>query len=177
MREYFTEAIVLGSKSSGVADRIIDLYTKDFGRLQAKVGGGRKITSKLSPHLTEANLVAIRLVEKTQFTIADAMIKERFPKTYLVFDLLYLLRSLLPEFVPDLQFWHLLLRSLKEGKINNRIFLKFLGYNSLHARCESCGEMKVSYFLVTDQTFLCRHCFTKFRAAAGKILSLNHHGH
>lgn len=174
MREYFTEALVLGSKPSGQNDKIVDLYTKDFGRIQAKVVGGRKLASKLSPHLEEANLVEVRLVEKNQFTLADVMVKEKIAKNYSVFDILFLLKSLTPQLVPDLLFWHSLVRSLKQKKVSSKLFLKFLGYNPLLARCENCKNKEVNYFSITNQTFLCKRCFSKIPLSmTDKILFLN----
>lgn len=158
MREYYTLGIVLGSRPSDVSDRMVDLYTKDLGRLQAKVVAGRKLTSKLSPHLSPGNLVEVRLVEKVKFIVADAVIKERFIRSHEALEFLFLLRSLLPEFVPDLQIWHHLVRSLKERKVKNSVILKFLGYNPLLARCEFCSQKNVAYFSITNQVFLCRRC-------------------
>ncbi|MBI4034197.1 MAG: recombination protein O N-terminal domain-containing protein [Candidatus Brennerbacteria bacterium] len=160
MREYFAEAVVLGLKPSGAQDRIVNLYTKDLGRLTARVVGGRKITSKLSPHLEQGNLVEARLVEKSRFVLADAVLKKRFGRSSAVFEALFLLNSLLPELVPDLRLWHGLLRGLEKGKPDKKIFLKLMGYNTLLAKCENCGRAPVDYFRTADQIFLCRSCFT-----------------
>ncbi len=159
MREYFTEAVVLGQKTAGLEDRIVNLYTRDFGRLEARVVGGRKLTSKLSPHLEEGNLIETRLVEKNKFILADVLQKKRFGKSPAVFEILFLLKSLLPELVPDLRLWHGFLRGLEKANLDKKTFLKLLGYDVLFARCENCGSRKVGYFSVTDQVFLCRQCF------------------
>jgi len=158
MREYFTEAVVLGQKPSGSEDRIVNLYTRDFGRLEARVVGGRKIISKLSPHLEEGNLVEVRLVEKNKFILADVLSKKRFGKNPAIFEVLFLLKSLLPELVPDLRLWHGFLRGLEKMNLDKKAFLKFLGYNALFAKCENCGDHKVGYFSLADQVFLCRRC-------------------
>lgn len=172
MREYFTEAVVLGLKPSGEEDRIVSLYTRVFGRLEAKVVGGRKITSKLSPHLEEGNLIEARLVEKSRFILADTVLKKRFGKSPLVFDVLFLLKSVLPELVSDLRLWHGLLQGLRDERLDKKIFLKFLGYNAAFARCESCESQDVGYFSMTDQTFLCRRCFTRAPSNQFKTISI-----
>ena len=77
--EYCTEAIVLGRRENGPSyNRFVDLYTKELGLLEARVVGGRRITSKLSPHLDFGNLALLRLVSKNQFTVDDALTEERF---------------------------------------------------------------------------------------------------
>ncbi len=180
MREYFTEAIVLGARPYKEYDKLVDLYTKDFGRVTAKVTGGRRVTSKLSPHLDAVNLVDIRLIQKNRFIVADVMIKERFrflredvKKNSSVLKLMFLLKSLVPELAPDLQFWHYLIRSFKEAKFSTRFFLKLLGYNPLLASCGSCYVKEVSHFSLVDQSFLCQRCFSKFQPSLNKLFYIN----
>lgn len=172
MREYFTEAVVLGQKPSGTQDRIVNLYTRDFGRLEARVVGGRRIVSKLSPHLEEGNLVEVRLVEKNKFILADALLKKRFGKTPAVFEVLFLLKSLSPELAPDLRLWHGFLQGLERRNLDKKTLLKFLGYNALFARCENCESREIGYFSVTDQTFLCRRCFNKMPSRRFETISI-----
>ena len=172
MREYFTEAVVLESGPAGSQDRFVDLYTREFGRLRAKVVGGRKITSKLSPHLEKGNLVEVRLVEKNRFTVADVISKKRFGKNLAVFEVLFLLKSLLPELVSDLRLWHGLLHGLRQANPDKKVFLKLLGYNSIFAVCDSCGAGKVKYFSAGDQVFLCEKCSSRIRSHRIKIISI-----
>lgn len=172
MREYFTEAVVLGLKPSGLSDRIVNLYTRDFGRLEARVIGGRKIISKLSPHLGEGNLIEARLVEKGRFILADALQKKHFGKNAAVFESLFLLKSLLPELVPDLRLWHSFLRGLEKTDLDKKILLKLLGYNILFARCENCGNRQIGYFSITDQAFFCRRCFEELSVRKPEAIPL-----
>lgn len=149
-------------------DNLVDLYTKEFGRLRARVTSGRKILSKLSPHLDPLNLVTVRLVEKKQFIVADAVTLDRFQslrssqKLKTALQLVRLLSFLSFTADPDLRLWHWLNRSLKKGPIKFKEFLKILGYDSAAARCEDCGSKNVSYFSATDQSFLCRRCHTHY---------------
>ena len=80
MVEYLTQAIVLDSRPQKENDRTVDIYTKNFGRLRVRVIGGRRILSKLAPHLDIFNLVTVRLVEKNQITVTDVLTDERFRK-------------------------------------------------------------------------------------------------
>ena len=85
MREYLTDAIVLGQeqalstgRQAGDFDVRLDFYTKDFGRLKAKAKSLRKPTSKLAGHLEPMTLSKIRLIEKNGFLVADALTINRF---------------------------------------------------------------------------------------------------
>ena len=180
MREYFTEGIVLGVRPYGEADRWVDLYTKDFGRIGVKMTGGRKLLSKLSPHLDVMNLVEARLVQKNQFTFADVITKNRFnllrkniSQHSSALRLVFLLRSLVPESVQDLQFWHYLVRSFSWARINHGIFLKLLGYDPLLARCENCLTGGVSYFSPGDQSFLCKRCCLRLSLSLDTLLYIH----
>lgn len=169
MKEYLTSAIVLNVRPHKEYDRRVELYTKDFGLLKAKVIGGRKILSKLSPHLDVGNLIKVRFVQKTQFTLVDALEENKFSslkkderKAVLFFRLLFLIRSLVPEAVPDSPFWYFFLRSLREGRIDFKTFLKLLGYNPALAECDNCRSKNPAYFQVLLQTFLCGNCSFRF---------------
>jgi len=173
MSEYCTEAIVLGRKDSpfggGSHNRIAELFTKDVGFLEARVPGGRKITSRLSPHLDFGNLVFVRLVYKNQFTVTDALLERRFffagrdvEADVDVYDrfsrLLHLFRFLMPRAVPDQNVWDLLLSELSLGQVDYGAFLTLLGYGSSLARCEVCGGASPRGFFLPDQLFLCASC-------------------
>ncbi len=149
-------------------DRFVNIYTKDFGRLEAKVTGGRKILSKLSPHLDPGNLVRVRIVGKAQFTLADALAEAKFSnsknslfKNASILKLLFLIRSVVPESVPDLPLWHFLLRSLSGYKFDFRNLLRLLGYNPIMAECDFCGNKNINHFYIQEQSFLCEKCSLK----------------
>ena len=169
MKEYVTEALVLGLKPYREQDKLADFYTKDLGRLEARVIGGRKMVSKLSPHLDIFNLVTVRLIQKNQFTVTDVIAEERFcflrgnfKKFALAFKLLFFIRTLIPFLMPDLQLWHSFLRTFKGGYLDFKNFLKILGYDPLLANCQICPEKKIEYFHVPSQSFLCKSCGFKF---------------
>lgn len=169
MKEYLTDAIILNIKPVNEQDNLVDLYTKDFGRIRARVTSGRKILSKLSPHLDPLNLVKVRLVEKKQFIVADTITLDRFEelrksRTSLgaTLELVNVLRSLLFSSEPDLRLWHWLNLSLKKREFKYGEFLKILGYDAKSARCEICGSGNVSHFSTDDQSFICYRCHTKF---------------
>ncbi len=170
MKEYLTEAIVLDIKEIDEYDRLVEVFSKEFGYLKAKLVSGRKFLSKLSPHLDILNLVDLRLVEKNQIIVADALLKERFLKireNYLILkqflDLVYFLKRLVFFSQKDLKLWYWLLNSLKLAKINYLEFLKILGYDYKLAKCQICQNKNISYFYISEQVFLCFRCSRKFK--------------
>ena len=165
MREYLTEALVLDKTAANETDFIVDLYTKELGRLKAKVTSGQKITSKLSPHLEPLTFSLVRLTEKNGFTVADALTQNRLThlrRSAVIFakglKLLSAIQQLIfPEEIdPKLWFW--LKKSLTKGEFFFNQFLKILGYDPKLAECHKCRTKFIKYFLAEDQIFLCRNC-------------------
>ena len=168
MTEYLTQAIVLGSELRKESDRLADLYTKEFGRLEARVIGGQKILSKLTPHLDILNLVTVRLVEKKSITLTDVLSDENFsdnrrrPDFYPDFlKVISIIRTLVPKAVSDAHLWHYLLRELRSGRGNVKELLGILGYDPRHAECSSCRSRRVGAFHLRSQVFFCRKCGSK----------------
>ena len=168
MLEYLTQALVLGRRSHKESDLTVDLFTKDFGRLEARVIGGRRITSKLSPHLDVFNLATVRLAEKNRITVTDAFTERRFgkerrsPEFYpAVFRILSLVRALTPKAEPDLHLWHSLVKGISSADGDIRIFLKILGYDPRGAECDICHAGTVLFFRTADQSFFCAKCGLK----------------
>jgi DNA repair protein RecO (recombination protein O) len=50
-REYQTEAIIIKKIKLGEADRILTLYTSDYGKIEAVAKGVRRPKSKMAGHL------------------------------------------------------------------------------------------------------------------------------
>ncbi|MDP2650779.1 MAG: recombination protein O N-terminal domain-containing protein, partial [bacterium] len=73
MKEYFTPGIVLDREPRNELDEAITIYTKDLGKVRAFTKSSRKITSKLSGHLTPGRLANIRLVERNKLQLVDAL--------------------------------------------------------------------------------------------------------
>jgi len=63
MRGYKTEGVVLRHVASGEADRIVVLYTPEYGKLRAVAKGVRRVKSKLAGHLELLNRVSVSLAE------------------------------------------------------------------------------------------------------------------
>lgn len=177
MKEYLVRAVVLGVRRSGGGDRTVDLFTKELGRVAARLVGGAQTLSKFAPHADPLNLVTARLVKKTRYTVADLVTEDRFTALRrdtrrLASALIYLelLRVLLPRAEPEVRLWHEFVRALRLRRFDRRALLTLLGYDPLLARCEACGERHPCYFVPGVQTFLCGACRVKF--PQGRVISI-----
>jgi DNA repair protein RecO (recombination protein O) len=61
------EAFILKSADSGEANKVLWLFTKEFGLVVAKVQGVRKDGAKLKSHLLDHSLVDVDLVKGREF--------------------------------------------------------------------------------------------------------------
>ena len=168
MFEYVTESIVLAVEPRKEYDLTADLFTRDLGRLKARVVSGRKILSKFSSHLNPLNLVSVRLVEKKQFTITDVLTADNFSglrnhgENYsTALNFLNIVKILVPFSVPDIHLWHFLRASFEDNTIDCSSLLKILGYDSQFSSCAFCFHEKTTHFSLNNQIFLCSSCNVK----------------
>jgi len=154
-----TDAIVLAVRPRGEADRLIDCYTKQLGRIEVRMIGGRKPLSKLSPHCDVGNLVVIRLVEKNQFTLIDALQKtsSRILSSNML-RVITLVRILTPRGVPDDRLWEALEGVVRGNEVSVAYFFKIFGYDVTSALCEACGSAPVLFFSLLHHEFFCGRC-------------------
>jgi len=150
MQEYGGEAIVLRKEPLGEQDNRVSFFSKRFGKLVAKAKSARKITSKLSAHLEPGNISEIRLVEKNEVLIVDALKKTRLsiPPSDL-----YLLDRLLGEGEADIALWH----AVRDGQFSWQRILALLGWDPQEAACSTCSAMPWG-FHIPRQDFFCVSC-------------------
>jgi DNA repair protein RecO (recombination protein O) len=87
MRTFKTEGIVIKRRNNGEADKFLTIFTKDFGKMQLKATGVRRIASKRSPHVELLNLVEISFYKgKGMPVLVEAQSKKTFD--YLKSDLM-----------------------------------------------------------------------------------------
>ena len=78
---YSIEAIVLSRKNYGEADRIVTVFSKEFGKLRLMAKGIRRITSKRAPHLEVfTKLTCLVHAGKTMDSITETLSIESYPK-------------------------------------------------------------------------------------------------
>lgn len=151
MKEISTEAIVLNKEPLHESDCKVTFFCRDLGKISAKVKSGRRITSKLSPHLEPLNLVTLRLVGKNGLHVADALKVGELPVAQL--KLLRFLDAILSESEGDYRLWS----ELRKGGLTIGNALALLGFDPSFAVCEKCGRTP-DYFLAGDNVYLCRLC-------------------
>ena len=61
MRSIKTEGIVIKRRNFGEADRLLTIFSKNFGKIQIKAGGVRKINSRRSGHIEPLNYCSFTL--------------------------------------------------------------------------------------------------------------------
>ena len=161
MLEYVTEAIVLDKSDSGEQDSRACLFTKDFGKINAKIKSGRKIISKLAGHAEPLNLAVVRIVDKNSPQIIDALAVKKIVPGKAVFKIFSLVKELSPENQPEPDLWDFLV-SLAEREAGEKDFveaLKILGFDPRHARCNNCLSGLPDLFSVRDLNFYCKNCY------------------
>ncbi len=156
-----TEGIVLDKEVVGDYDAKVFLYTRDFGKIQAKVKSLRKITSKLAGHLEPLNIVSVRMLNRdvnfSNFQIVDALKIGQLPSTTGRMTALGLIKEIAPEGNMDLALWDILTRDeLSATKI-----LSLLGFDPTFASCQQCGNKKQLNFLIKNLNYFCAPCLSE----------------
>ena len=158
MKEFLTEALVLGVKDFAEFDKFISLYTKELGKVFAKARGARKITSKLMGHLQPLDFTRVRLVEKNGFQITDALTFKKMGRTLESLAMVKLVEEMTLELQPDHNLWNFL---KKNKKFSNKDLLSILGFDPAFADCGVCSARRPEFFSKTEQIFLCKYCASK----------------
>lgn len=162
MLEFVTEAVVLDKIDSGEQDSRVYLFTKDTGKIVAKIKSSRKITSKLNSHIEPLSLATIRIVDKNSPQLIDALAVKRGIFGSIIFKIFSLVKEIAPENQPESDLWNLLV-SLMNREAEEKDFietLKILGFDPKHARCDNCLKGLPDFFSVKDLTFYCKNCYT-----------------
>ena len=122
MRTFKTEGIVIKRRNNGEADKFLTIFTKDFGKMQLKATGVRRIASRRSPHVELLNLVEISFYKGKGMPV---LIEAQARKTYehlkselttigLAYHLCELIDGLCPEDEIHQDIYHLLEQTLED---------------------------------------------------------------
>jgi DNA repair protein RecO (recombination protein O) len=69
------EAVVLRHTDYGEADRILSLYTRQFGKTRALVKGARKVTSRKAGHLEPFTHVKLQLAKGRELPLVTPWVR------------------------------------------------------------------------------------------------------
>ena len=153
MYEYLTDAVVLERQPVGDKDSRVSFFTKRYGKLVGRAKSARRITSKLSGHIEPGMVLKLRAVERRGIQIVDAL-KEG--KVQVDIANLRFLNQLLGDGEPDRRIWN----ALTSRTFSWSTLLGHLGWDTLYARCTSCGQNPES-FHIRSQEFFCTWCASR----------------
>lgn len=156
MYEQSSTAFVLGKENVSEYDYLVSLYSKDLGKILARVTSGAKMSSRLMPHLQVGNKVAVRIVERRIMRVADAL---SFPlngrkNTQKRLMCLSLLSFLSADTGADEAIWIF----LEKGEWSTAELLKILGLYTSGGECFACKKDEADYFSGSDSGFYCAKC-------------------
>lgn len=183
MKFFNTQAIVLKRKNTKEADRILTLYTKKYGKIQALGKGVKKTTSKLAGHLEPFYLIQVSLVEgKTFKIISDAKtinnfkeIRDDLKKTTLAYFICEVIDKMTVENEENIAVFNLTKKTFeflsREEKIDLVLsyflfnFLSYIGFKPSFDYCVRCqksikGEKNL-FFSYKDGGVVHQKCATK----------------
>ena len=155
MLEYFTEAVVLYKEPIGEQDARVVLFTRELGRITAKIKSARKITSKLSGHFEPLDISQVRLITKNIFQIVDGLKIGRIESRHL--PSLNLIKDISAEGQPDLMMWEL----LRSNRLSEEAVLKVSGFDPKFAECQSCSGVNHLKFSIQNLDYFCLNCFNE----------------
>ncbi len=107
MRTFRTEGIIIKRRNTGEADRILTVLSKNYGKIQVKAPGVRKITSRRSAHIELLNLSVLSLYRSSRsplpiLTEAQSLedfqsIKKKLKKVGFAYYICELVNNFCPE--------------------------------------------------------------------------------
>ncbi|HEX7042267.1 MAG TPA: DNA repair protein RecO [Patescibacteria group bacterium] len=135
MRTFRVDGIVIKRQNIGEADRILTVLTKEFGKIQVKAKGVRKITSKRASHIEPLNICSLSLYKGQNMPILTECVslenfselKEDLSKIGFAYHLCELVDGLCPANEENKEIFFLLVDVLK--KMKTEVFVSNLIYN------------------------------------------------
>lgn len=180
MKNFKIEGIILQTTDFGDANRIITIYTKEFGKIDLNAYGCRRSKNSLSGILQIFNHIEAEIHQTSQiFSIRDAEIIyhcknltseiERLAYAAIFFEIVN--KFTLPKF-PDEKIFKLLKKSLpifdeRNPKISALIsslqFMQFSGFQLNFFECVHCGEKIKNDAAISliDGGAICMNCVEK----------------
>jgi DNA repair protein RecO (recombination protein O) len=191
-RTYQTEAIIIKRIKLGEADRLLTIYTPEFGKLKAVAKGTRRTKSKLGGHvelLTHSRLMLARgrnldIITQAQTIDNFLPIKDNLDRISRGLYMAELIDSFTGEHIEDRHLFELLLETLKQlSQLGDcepvlRYFelnlLDHLGYRPQLQRCTECNSAlkpETNFFCPRTGGVQCHQC--GFNESLARPLSLN----
>jgi DNA repair protein RecO (recombination protein O) len=181
---YWTSSFILQKSDAYEHDKILDVFTKEWGRTEVAARGTRKIDSKLNPHLGLLDEIMIGMVRgSSRWVLVDAQLLHSFssknPEAYKSgFSILEIARRLLWPDLPEADVFETMrdsLSSLESLHIKPRAAplmfwgrsLSQLGYQPKFEQCAICGSTidEIFGFSLRQRGAVCKKCGLKTEEA------------
>ena len=191
-RVYQTEAIIIKRIKLGESDRILTLYTPDYGKVKAVAKGTRRPKSKLGGHvelLTYSLLLLARgknldIITQAQTIDSFLPLKDDLQRMACGIYVLELVDAFTAEHIENRNLLNLLLNTLHQLCQTNknetvlRYFelhlLEYTGYRPQLQRCANCDsplKPQTNYFSSSEGGVICNVC--SYEEPVARPLSLN----
>jgi DNA repair protein RecO (recombination protein O) len=191
-RVYQTDAIIIKRYKFAEADRLLVLFTSDFGKIKAIAKGSMRPGSKLGGNvelLTYSRLMLahgrnLDIVTQAQTINTFLPLRENLELMSYGFYLSELVDSFTEENVEDQVLFHLFLNTLQElistadiERLIRYFELRLLdreGYRPQLQKCASCGATllpEVNYYSPAQGGILCRNC--GYPDSSARTISVN----
>jgi len=181
MAERYTPALVLRGEDKNNQDILFTLYTKDLGKIRAIAKSARKITSKLTGHLTQGKIVNVRIIDKNSFQLLDALSISGKCIDPEISRLLSFLDNMTPYNQPDPHIWHIVREVVGRCQISPVVYrelLRIMGFappsSSALPVCARCGGERspTALFYLPDLVFLCSDCGADVRIDKNDLVKI-----
>jgi DNA repair protein RecO (recombination protein O) len=157
-QQYTTEALILSVRDMGEADRLVVLFSREFGKISAGAYGARRTRSRLAGPVQAFSLVEVSLLPgRTLDSIGQCEVKRSFSElredmmqmTYASF-LTELVSELWPDRSPEPSAFDVLKGALALlSQRNPRLvslagawqLLALAGFHPEYERCVTCGQV------------------------------------
>lgn len=159
MANYKTEAIVLKRRNFSEADRILVLYTRKFGKINAIAKGARRMTSKKGGSLELLNWCDLSmavgqnldLVLESQVKRSFLPVKHNLFKTSLAYQLIEVVDNLTIEHQPSNKLFNFLLEALanlsvQSGHLKQKLVVASFQLKSLQTLGFHSYDTDLSFF-------------------------------
>ncbi|HHU62088.1 MAG: DNA repair protein RecO [Bacillota bacterium] len=183
-----TEGIILRVRNLGEADRLVTLYTKEKGKLNASARGARRIRNRLlspSQVFTHGRYMifpgkGLHNLSQADIINSNQILRDDLEKFAYASYVTELLDAFTPEEDPAQDVFHLLAGTLSlgaEGRFSTAVrffeirLMKELGYEPELYQCLNCRETLVEKIFFSEQGgAVCSNCRNSF---PGSILLTN----
>ena len=175
MQEYYTPGIVLDREPRNELDEAVTIFTKDLGKVRAFTKSSRKITSKLSGHLSPGRLANVRFVERNKLQLVDVLSSPASSPAGELLPFLNFISKITPYGDADLSLWYTVEEIVRGNHLGPSVYrhlVERLGYSDEDALCHYCKNVRSSFFNLPEMTLFCANCQGRLNLKSDELVFL-----